>query len=592
MNDTRENLAGGSTRPLSTLLRAELPGEEAGYFANLLAQRVPVAEATLVRIDPRDPSTLRATIDAALERAQVVRLRSFLPTAAEQDIWPDVEETLSAQIDRIAAAARRTGLRWVDVAVAGTDAEPSGCARSMNRMGDPDEVLVWTPETLAEPWRIDRRSTRVSEPGRALSVLEAEAVADLVDRVQLVLGIPVEIDWCVQGGGRPVVFGVRPISLRPTFIAGAWSRLALVAADEGTVAPLAIDALNRGLEVEARAPRVDQTVRRIYARPYRRHQGEPAKLGASEPQSLARAGALVGKIVTESAPVIADALKFERTLDARFTRLDVDNLGELTPEALMDVVRERHRVVAEALLLLDRSRELTRRGLETLEAIVGALPRECYGALAAPRAMRKRRRVHERLQKLRRRIEKKHGSLVDPDRLSEGNRKRWVETREDLADVRPLGIDVVPRPIGFDDQTLMQALQRLEDYGHTAREEARKNAAGRVVAIARSRSLGRLRAGLALSITPLLQRLARVKGGVSEGVADSLLLLRRAACEVGRRLVERAVLDEPDDALYLSLVELDEALSREPGAYAARVRFRREDDERWRNYDAPRRIGE
>jgi hypothetical protein len=49
---------------------------------------------------------------------------------------------------------------------------------------------------------------------------------------------------------------------------------------------------------------------------------------------------LVGKVVAEAAPVIADALKFERTLDARFQRLDVDNLGELSPEALMDVVRE------------------------------------------------------------------------------------------------------------------------------------------------------------------------------------------------------------------------------------------------------------
>ncbi len=591
MSETSESISAPVERPLATLVGADLPGEEAAYMAALLSQRVPVAEATLVRMDPRDGQGLRRAIEQALDRAQVVRLRSFLPTSAQQDVWPTADESIEAQVDRIATVAQRSGLRFVDVAVAGTDAEPHGCARSMNRMGDPDEVLVWTPATTGEPWRIDRRSTRVSEPGTALSVLEAEAVADLVDRVQLVLGIPVEIDWCVQGGGRPVVFGVRPITLRPTFIAGAWSRLALVAADEGTVAPLAIDALNRGLEVEQRAPRVESTVRRIYARPYRRHQDEPSKLGASEPQSLARAGALVGKVVAEAAPVIAEALKFERTLDARFHRLDVDNLSDLSAEALMDVVRERHRVVAEALLLLDQSRELTRRGLETLEAIVGALPRECYGALASPRAMRKRRRVVDRLQKLRRRIEKKHGSLVDPDRLSESMRKRWTETREDLADVRPLGIDVVPRPIGFSDDTLMHALQHLDDSGHFAREEARKNAVAQVVATGRSRSLGRMRAGLALSITPLLQRLARVKGGVSEGVADSLLLLRRAACEVGRRLVERAVLDEPDDALYLSLVELEEAISREPGAYAARVRFRREDDERWRVYDAPRRIG-
>ncbi len=96
---------------------------------------------------------------------------------------------------------------------------------------------------------------------------------------------------------------------------------------------------------------------------------------------------------------------------------------------------------------------------------------------------------------------------------------------------------------------------------------------------------------MARTVTVLLHRIARAKGGVADGVAGALLRLRRAATELGRRLVERAILDDPEDALYLSSIELEEALLREPGAYAARVRFRQEDDDRWAAFDAPRRIG-
>ena len=70
-----------------------------------------------------------------------------------------------------------------------------------------------------------------------------------------------------------------------------------------------------------------------------------------------------------------------------------------------------------------------------------------------------------------------------------------------------------------------------------------------------------------------------------------MLRLREAAVEVGARLVDQAVLEEAEDALYLSLDELEEALRGEPGAYAARVRLRREDDLRWAAFDAPRRVG-
>ncbi len=41
---------------------------------------------------------------------------------------------------------------------------------------------------------------------------------------------------------------------------------------------------------------------------------------------------------------------------------------------------------------------------------------------------------------------------------------------------------------------------------------------------------------------------------------------------------------------YMDVEELEQALEGEPGAYAARVRLRREDDQRWARYEAPRRL--
>jgi len=61
--------------------------------------------------------------------------------------------------------------------------------------------------------------------------------------------------------------------------------------------------------------------------------------------------------------------------------------------------------------------------------------------------------------------------------------------------------------------------------------------------------------------------------------------------EVGARLAEEGLLEEAEDALYLTFTELEEAIRLEPGAYASRARFRREDDRRWRAFAAPDRVG-
>jgi hypothetical protein len=111
-----------------------------------------------------------------------------------------------------------------------------------------------------------------------------------------------------------------------------------------------------------------------------------------------------------------------------------------------------------------------------------------------------------------------------------------------------------------------------------------------VLATARQKPFGRSRGAIAASLGLLIVRVARSKGATSEALAAAMLRLRRAACEAGRRLADAGVVDEAADGLYLSLEEIEQALAGEPGAYAARVRLRREDDERWSRWTAPRRI--
>src|SRR5690606_27140589 len=101
---------------------------------------------------------------------------------------------------------------------------------------------------------------------------------------------------------------------------------------------------------------------------------------------------------------------------------------------------------------------------------------------------------------------------------------------------------------------------------------------------------GRSREAVARSLVLLALRVARAKGAVAEGLAAAYLRLRKLTLEAGTRLARRGVIDRPEDALYLGRSELEDALRGEPGAYAARVRLRREDDQRWAAFDPPRRL--
>lgn len=571
-------------------------GREADALVALIEARVPVASMSVMHLDRETTlGEVLARMEAHQGGAEQVLLRPVYASKKQaKRVSTKAARPLSATMESAARQALSAAQLLDDplaVRVIACRSDLMGGATSADRdRGNPDEVHAWSATAPDRPWRIERLSARVSEPGEGLTVQLAERVADLVDRVQLALGYPVRIEWCVQEGERPVVASVRPLVLSPRYLPGSWSRLTLVEADEGNVAPLAIDALDRGLRVQSTLPDVELTVRREYARPYRRRQHDNAVLGRREPKALTSATTEVARVGKLGAKLLQDAIPFERSQAYRRSNLETPRLAALDDTALLNTLRERHRLVAEAFLLLDRCRELTRKALEALEAVIGRLPDESYPALAAPRAVRDRRRVLEKLERLRKRLDKASGGDWD-GHIPSSLRKRFDETKLDLAQIRPLGIDVIPLAYGASDQTLIAALEQIEESGHVRRERAREDAAALALRSARSRSMGLARVGLAQTMLILLGRIARVKGGVSEGVAASLLQLRRAACAVGARLVERAVIDEPEDALYLSLSELEEAVGGEPGAYASRVRFRREDDERWANYEAPRRIG-
>ena len=467
-----------------------------------------------------------------------------------------------------------------EIAGRAVSADPTG--------GDPDELQVFARR--GEPWRIDRRSTRVSEPGTELEVVLVERVADLVDRAQLVLGFPVEIEWCLTAEDAVVITQIRPLELQRHYADGAWRRVALTAADEGVVAPLTIDALDRALSAGADGvPRVGQTVRRIYGRPYRRRT-QPSILGRVQPSPLVNAATACVVATREVAPLLAGALRFDRSSGARFAQLAEHDLGALDAEDLLRALRERQQFVAEALLQLDRSREATRRALHALEGTIGALPLEAYPALAAPRPTRSRQKIQGKLAELAKAFD---AAGVDPsttEPLPPVLAKKFRAVAEELADVRPLGIDVRPEPIGGSDRALRHAIRRVGREGPDAVERRRKDARRAVLRVAGSRSLRTAREALVRPLLMILDRIAEAKGRLGEGLARSLVLLRSAAVEAGLRLVDEAILDDAQDALYLGLGELEDALRGEPGAYAARVRLRREDDARWAAFDAPRNL--
>ena len=602
-------------RPLAGLTDeyAKLGGEELGHLGSLVSCGVPCADGLVVALagDEAQERLLRAVDAAFASGAELVRLRALFPSrmlAARFERRAGLSLTIrnaaastepnETRADAVASFVRAVSDAEVTGAVGGSRARlfalvtacgegPAGQAASADPVtGDPDQIRVW--EAAVTPWLVDRRTTRVTVRGEGmLDDHGASSVADLADRAQLALGLPVEIAWVTSRGAK-VVESVRPISPSPRFADAPYRIVTMITDDEGCVAPLAIDALDGALRVEGDLP-TDARVRRIYARAYRR-MADSSSRRPSAPVSIARAAARAARVAADVAAPLAAARAFDRSLAARLDAFDRVDLASLDDHALVEEIRARMGLAVDALALLDRGRLASIAVLAALEATVGSLPREVLPALANVRPVRARRRCYERMVRVARRIEQEHGELVAPDALSPALRKKWNELRSSLSAIRSLGLDVRPVPWGHDDGSLLAAIRAAPWEEDDSRERARKNAIRRVMATARQKPFGRAREALARSLAVLVVRVARIKGQTAEALAASMLRLRGAACDAGRRLADTGLVDEPEDALYLSFDEIEQGLAGEPGAYAARVRLRREDDARWAKWTAPRRI--
>jgi hypothetical protein len=157
-----------------------------------------------------------------------------------------------------------------------------------------------------------------------------------------------------------------------------------------------------------------------------------------------------------------------------------------------------------------------------------------------------------------------------------------------MAELRPLGLDVRPLPYGSSLATLAIAAERLARSEDP--EERRKRAHDTVVALGPRGVSSPARQGLVRGLLSLFDRLATAKGEIADAMALALLRFRACACEAGGRLVEEGILEQPEDALYLSVAEIEEALRGEAVAFASRARARREEDARFRNLRPPRRL--
>ncbi|MEZ4326063.1 MAG: hypothetical protein R3B40_12655 [Polyangiales bacterium] len=584
---------------------AEALGEEALGLFELMRAGLPIAGGRIVRLAGDHPEQrLLDALRRTMDERPFARLRTLFPTEhaarrfdrgavlpADMDADSDLQQVVGTLIESLRSpelsAALGGSLLGLHVRVLGFDARDAGELISADaHAGEPDRLLVSSRVAGAAPFRIDRRSMRTTAEGEGLSGDEAERLADLADRAQLTLGRPLRLEWG-RDQGRDVITSVRTLTFRvPPH--SPWRRVALMAADEGAVSPLTVDALDRALGTGEPGPHVERAVKRVFARPYRRLESGGALGGART--SVPRAAAQAARAAKVAAFYVADAKRHERAHPARIIAVDAISLENVSDEGLLDALRRRQRLTAECLLLLDRGRVTSLSILEALEMTLGPLPRECYGALATPRRTRPRERTLTAMNRFATRLTAELGNVPERASLASALGRDWDRLRDTVIGLRALGIDVRPGALGQDDATFRAELLRLRDLDLGASERARKDAMRRLLATARGRDMGRSREGLVNTLGGLAERVAVVKGVVAEQLAASLLRLRAAALQAGQRLVDRAVLEVPSDALYLTLAELEEALVGEPGAYASRVRLRREDDARWARFEAPRRV--
>ncbi len=452
--------------------------------------------------------------------------------------------------------------------------------------GDPELVSVTAPGDL-DAWWIDRRTMRPERVPAGAQTSEALIVgaADLADRVQLALGEPVLVRVGLRGE-RFVVQGLRPLALRTQFTSASYRKLAPLLASPGTLAPLAIDAIDRALGLEAEdgdEPRV----RRIYGRAYRRMDVHHTPFTGEEGRVVRRALGRLARLGRDVVLALDDARAFRTELARSIPIHDGQALDTLHMQDLIAALHSRMALVTRALSLLERARLATLSLVPAIDATVGPAPRDLLDALAAPMRSRRRQAVDGKLLAMAPHCQHLDGVLALP---GEEHLAEWGKLLHTLKHVRILGMDIRPDSIGSSDASLLQAIDEAVAAQRVESEKQREHAERALRSLSLKGPFGPLGAPAVSAQLVLLQRLARAKGSVSEGLSAALLRLRATALEAGERLAAQGVIDSAEDAFYMPLDEILEALSGELGAYAARVRLRREDDRRFRNFAAPRRI--
>jgi hypothetical protein len=287
---------------------------------------------------------------------------------------------------------------------------------------------------------------------------------------------------------------------------------------------------------------------------------------------------------------LRDAETFQQRAQASLARCDAESLERLDRRDLIMALEARMRVVVQALALLERSRLASLSLLPVLEVICAQVPREFFEALAAPRRTPERKRIDEQLAAFARRSLETAGELSLPPAPNSELEPAWQSLRSSLAGVRMLGMDVRPETLGASDEDLACAVEEAWTLHRHAPEEARGRAERALLQLAAKGTLGMLGVGPAGALILSMSRLADAKGKIAEVLAAALLRLRAGALDAGKRLAADGVLERAEDTLYMPLDAIEEALEGELGAYAARVRLRREDDRRWRRFAAPRWI--
>lgn len=597
-------------RTLASLRPGDAGGEEAEALAILVAAGLPMAEAWIVNLSGEERAgrladALRGALDAS-PGTRRVRLRPLFPSASTADRFggrPGILQTiddvgdvpavvgafLSAIGSADVAAVLGAGLSTLPALVVCVGRGAVGRAATTDpRDGDPDRMRIW--ESAATAWIVDRRAARVLTEGEGLLDRRmATEVAGLADRAHLALGQPVELEWCLHDG-RPAVAGVHALSIRFSFSTTPLRRVEPLGLGDSRVSPLAVDTLDMALRAPD-DPRDEATVVRVYGSAYRRAQGgDPGARGGVSPVSVLSATRRAARGTLHALACASEAAAFETTLAARLPELDSVDLRSQSDDELIDGLRDRQRLAADAFALLDRLRLARAAVLGGIEATVGSVRGESLSALGVPVATRDRERAHAELTSLGLAVEEELGALDGPARLSRDLARRWNATRAEYAALRSVGIDVRPAAIGNDDLTFLEAIRRALGEDPRTINRARRAAEHRVLATARSRRAGPVREAVSRSLLVVMVRVARSRGRAADALASTLLRLRAEALEAGRRLAARSIVDGPEDALYLFAAEIGQALRGEPGAYGARVRLRREDDHRWARFRAPARI--